>query len=300
MKLNVLLTGSNGFLGKHIALELDTQFNIFTLSRTNSKINCDLIDNQPKLPLIDIVIHSAGLAHNIPKSRADESSFFKTNVNGTANLLSALNVLSVKPKSFIFISSVSVYGLFNGQNINEEYPLLAKDPYGKSKIEAEKLVTEWCIKNDVVCTILRLPLIVGSNPPGNLGKMINGIKNGFYFNIAGGKANKSMVLASDVSKYILKASEKGGIYNLTDGYHPNFYELSYSIANLIGKNNLLNIPYLVSKTLALIGDRLGKFFPFNSFMLSKITSTLTFDDTKARLAFGWNPNSVLKFYKNNE
>ena len=33
----------------------------------------------------------------------------------------------------------------------------------------------------IVCTILRLPLIVGSNPPGNLGKMINGIKNGFYF-----------------------------------------------------------------------------------------------------------------------
>ena len=41
------------------------------------------------------------------------------------------------PKKFVFVSSVSVYGLDAGANINEEYPLLAKDAYGKSKIEAE-------------------------------------------------------------------------------------------------------------------------------------------------------------------
>ena len=38
-----------------------------------------------------------------------------------------------------------------GKNINENFPLLANDPYGKSKIEAEKLVSEWCNKQNVIC-----------------------------------------------------------------------------------------------------------------------------------------------------
>ncbi len=41
---------------------------------------------------------------------------------------------------------------------------------------------------------------------------------------------------------------------------------------------------------------MGNFFPINSNKLFKITSTLTFDDRKARNNFGWNPNSVLNFF----
>jgi UDP-glucose 4-epimerase len=39
-----------------------------------------------------------------------------------------LDELADKPKKFIFIISVAVYGLNNGININEKYPLLANDP----------------------------------------------------------------------------------------------------------------------------------------------------------------------------
>lgn len=45
-------------------------------------------------------------------------------------------------------------------------------------------------QHNVVCTILRLPLLVGTNPPGNLGAMIKGIARGYYFNIGGGKSKK--------------------------------------------------------------------------------------------------------------
>ena len=66
---------------------------------------------------------------------------------------------------------------------SENSDLLAKDPYGRSKIEAEAMIIEWAQKHAVKFLILRLPLIAGINPPGNLGSMINGIKKGFYFNI---------------------------------------------------------------------------------------------------------------------
>ena len=159
---------------------------------------------------------------------------------------------------------------------------------------------KWCTENNVTCTILRLPLVVGLNPPGNLGAMIKGIRKGYYFNIARGSTKKSMVLASDVAKYLLKASEIGGIFNLTDGYHPSFFELSENISRQLGKSRLKNLPFWLAKVLARTGDLFADKSPFNSDRLSKITSNLTFDDSKARKAFGWNPTSVLKGFKINE
>ena len=198
---------------------------------------------------------------------------------------------------FVFISSVSVYGIIEGVNIKEESPLLAEDAYGKSKIDAEAIVQQWCDSHNVICTILRLPLVVGENPPGNLGAMIRGIKKGYYFNIAGGNAKKSMVLASDIAKFILKAAEVGGTYNLTDGIHPTFNELSNNISRQFSKSFVPNMPLFIANVLAKIGDILGNTFPINSNKLSKITSTLTFDDSKARAAFGWNPTPVLESFK---
>jgi nucleoside-diphosphate-sugar epimerase len=149
----------------------------------------------------------------------------------------------------------------------------------------------------VICTILRLPLVVGENPPGNLGAMIRGIKKGYYFNIGGGNAQKSMVLATDVAKFILAAAETGGTYNLTDGYHPTFKELSKSISKTFGKFFVPNLPKVIAQLLAKLGDLSGNKFPINSDKFSKITSSLTFDDTKARIAFGWNPLPVVDFFK---
>ena len=222
--------------------------------------------------------------------------FHNVNVVGTNNLLKAL-IKNQLPKQFIYISSVSVYGLIEGENISESYPLLAEDPYGKSKIEAEVNVKKWCDNNNVICTILRLPLVVGENAPGNLYAMIRGIKKGYYFNISGGNAKKSMVLASDIAKFILKAGENGGIYNLTDGIHPTFNELSKRISQKLEKSFVPNLPLLIAFFLALVGDIIGCSFPINSNKLSKIISTLTFDDSNARLAFGWEPTPVLEGIK---
>ncbi len=294
----ILLTGSTGFLGKYLINNLPAKI-IKTLNRSDSDYDVDLSLNTPCFKdNFETVIHNAGKAHIIPRSKEDIAAFYDVNLLGTKNLLIGLS--KSPPKRFVFISSVSVYGMIIGQNINESRPLLAKDPYGKSKIEAEVVVKKWCNENNVICTILRLPLVVGFNPPGNLGSMIKGIKKGYYFDIAGGNAKKSMVLASDIAKFILSASEVGGIYNLTDGCHPNFNELSHLISKQLGRRFVPNIPLFVAKFLAFIGDNLGPEFPINSNKLNKITSSLTFDDSKARKAFAWNPTPVLKGFKINE
>lgn len=295
--MNCLLTGSNGFLGRVLESLSSNYTVIHTLSKSSGEYNVNL---ETQIPIFnqqfDIVIHAAGKAHSFPRSIKDRDAFFSVNVQGTKNLLKGLENYKL-PKSFVFISSVAVYGLSEGYLINEQSELNAIDPYGKSKVQAERLVLQWCTENNVTCSILRLPLVVGLNPPGNLGAMIKGIQKGYYFNIAGGSAKKSMVLASDVAKYLLKASEIGGIFNLTDGYNPSFFELSENISRQLGKNRPKNLPLWLAKVSARIGDLFGAKAPLNSDKLCKINSDLTFDDAKAREAFGWDPTPVLEGFK---
>jgi nucleoside-diphosphate-sugar epimerase len=296
-KLNIL-TGASGYLGKAILRYSNIEF--VTLGRSRHlDIQIDLSKEVPIINNVDLVVHAAGLAHVFSQGNKVENLFYEVNLDGTKNLLSSFSDNNL-PLKFVFISSVSVYGLTSGKLISEDAPLLALDSYGKSKIEAENLIKNWCEKNNVICTILRLPLVVASSPPGNLGAMIQGIKNGFYFNISGGEARKSMVLASDVANFLFKAANVGGTYNLTDGYHPNFKELSHHIAKQTGNRYILNMPMGLARILAFIGDKIITKFPLNSNKLLKISSTLTFDDSKARQIFGWNPTSVLKGFNINE
>lgn len=293
----VLLTGSTGFLGKCINNYLSQSNKIITISRSNADINTDLSKETKRLPDVDLVVHCAGKAHYVPKTEIDNQEFFEVNVKGTENLLKSLELCSSLPQYFVFISSVSVYGREEGVEITEEHPLLAKDPYGISKIKAEKLVEKWCHDNNVKCTILRLPLIVGKNPPGNLGAMIKAIELGYYFNVDGGKAKKSMVLAYDVAKCIPLFAAVGGIYNLTDGTNPSFNQLSLAISN--NEKKYFNLPLFIALFFGKIGDLLGDKIPINSLKIKKITSDLTFDDSKARELLNWNPESVLQYLKNN-
>lgn len=295
--LLILLTGASGFLGKTILEYLSLQqIKILTVGRQSSNhFLCDLSLEIPAFSQsFDLVIHAAGKAHSIPKSDAEKKQFFDVNVKGVQNLLSGLE-LAGAPKQFVFISSIAVYGLEYGINISETESLSAKDPYGLGKIQAEQIVIDWCKKNNVICTILRLPLLVGKNPPGNLGFMSKAIQKGYYFNIGGGNAKKSMVLSIDVARFILIISSIGGIYNLTDGENPSFKQLSTAIA----KMEVPNLPFKIAKVLGLIGDIIGNISPINSSKIKKITSDLTFNDAKAR-EFGWTSRSVIEYLINND
>lgn len=292
--MKILITGTTGFFGQEIVKQFNSDI-VYCLNRHQGDFQNDLAKSTPSFnQTFDLVIHNAGLAHFVPKNENNNSLFFDVNVEGTKNLLKGLENAGI-PKKFIFISSVSVYGLTIGKNINENYSLSANDPYGLSKIKAEEIIGEWCKKNNVLLTILRLPLLVGKNPPGNLGSMIKGIQKGYYFNIDGGKAKKSMVLTEDVAHFIPVIANYGGVFNLTDGYHPSFFEISSAIS----KKNVLNIPLFLAKFFAFFGNLIGDKAPINSRKLKKIVNDLTFDDTEAR-KYGWNPKLVLNYLESNE
>lgn len=291
----MLITGGSGFLGTCLKEFFKKEgFQTLSLGRNEkSEIQSDISREVPVFPQINFVIHASGKAHVVPRTKEEEQDFFDVNVQGTRNICLGLENSGVVPKQFIFISSVSVYGLDEGEHIDESFPLLGTSPYAKSKIHAENFLIGWAKANNVTLTILRLPLIVGPSPPGNLGAMIDGIKSGKYASIGNANAKKSMIWIEDIPRFILEVKETGGVYNLTDEYHPTFDELESRISEKLGKPKPLKIPLAIAKILALTGNLIGKRFPINSEKLKKITSTLTFRSKNTAKIAQWNPTKVL-------
>ena len=288
-----MVTGASGFLGSYFMDSLMTEGEVISLGRGNiNQISCDLSLEIPDLPEVDMVIHSAGMAHVVPRSEAERDSFFSVNVQGTKNLLEGLVSNSSLPKSLVLISTMAVYGKEAGEKINEQAPLDGDTPYSKSKIEAEKLVVDWGKKKGVDIVVLRLPLVIGSkDPKGNFATMLSGIRRGFYFRPGKGQARRSMVLASDVAELTGRLWGVSGIFNLTDGKHPSFVELDTALVKVFGKR-IKQIPESFLRTLAKVGDFVP-LFPMNTLKMSKMTSSLTFDDTKAKSELNWSPKSVI-------
>lgn len=293
-KDKIFLTGATGFLGTVLLRELalcnwDGDFQAYISPRIDITKPFCFSNNT----VINHVIHCAGKAHSVPKTEAEKQEFYNVNFNGTKNLCLALEGLGQLPKSFTFISTVAVYGVEEGTNIGESHPLNGGTPYSDSKILAERWLMDWARNHSVTLGILRLPLIVGPDPRGNLRTLLLGIRSGKYLSIGNAGARKSMVWAEDVARIIPAVAEKGGIYNVTDGVHPTFRELETAIASALNKRRPISVPYAVAKSLAMVGDMLGSRFPINSNKLKKITSTLTFDDSKARDELGWTATPIL-------
>jgi nucleoside-diphosphate-sugar epimerase len=299
--IKLLFTGASGFLGSNLKPLLESEFEVKTLGLT--EIDDYKVNIANSIPEIDtqfeVVLHAAGKAHMVPESDEEKKLFFDINYQGTVNLCKALEI-SGAPKAFVFISTVAVYGLEKGNNITEDFPLNGKDPYALSKIRAEKFLIDWCSQKRVKLSIIRPSLIAGPNPPGNLGAMIKGIKTGAYLSIAGGKARKSVLMVEDIARLIPALIDKGGIYNVCDDSHPTFRELELLIAKQLGKKPPISIPLWIAKSIAIIGDLLGKRAPINSHKLSKIIESLTFSNEKAKRELGWQPMNVLENFKHDK
>lgn len=294
----LLFTGGTGFLGKNVMPILAKQYEVTTCGISpDDMIKANLAKEVPSLTeKYDVILHACGKSHVVPKTEAEKQAFYDVNYQGTVHLCAALEKVGA-PKALIFISTVAVYGCEYGDLVTEEHPLEGTSPYAESKIMAEKYLTEWCAKNGVKLGVLRPSLLAGKNAPGNLGAMVDGIKKGFYMNIAGGKVVKSILMAEDIARLVPLVAEKGGVYNVCDTRQPSFGEISMSVANQFGKGRPWDIPYWMAWCMAKVGDLLGSKAPINTYKLEKMTKSLTFSNEKARRELSWEPMDVLENYK---
>lgn len=294
----LLFTGASGFLGYNILSLLKEMYDVDTVGLTDDDdIKINIANDIPQLNShYDIVLHAAGKAHTVPRTKEEEQVFYDVNLRGTIHLCKALEQVGI-PKSLVFISTVAVYGCECGELIDESHPLNGSSPYADSKKQAEEYLLNWSKEKNVNLVILRPSLLAGHKAPGNLGAMVDGIKKGFYLNIGGGKVKKSILMAEDIARLLPLVEDKTGVYNVCDSYQPTFGELSVSVAKQLGRRRPLNIPYWMAWCMAKLGDILGSKAPINTYKLKKMTESLTFCNDKARRELGWEPLDVLTSYK---
>lgn len=302
---HLVLSGASGFLGGYFLAEAHRcACSVTTVGRRavagGEHVHCDLATATPdfvSLPAATLAVHNAGLAHRVPKTEAEKAAFFAVNQVGTERFLAALTPHVDRLVGFVFISTVAVYGLQQGENINESAATAAQDPYGAAKIAAEQAVLTWGRDHRVPVWCLRLPLIAGADPPGNLGAMIRAIRAGYYCRIGNGGGRRSWVWADDVVRLAFQLKGDGGVYNLTDGVHPSFLQIEQQLRRLFAKPRGLVLPRWLAGLMAWSGDVFdwlpGVRAPFNSARLQKMEAHLIFDDSKARRELDWLPRPVL-------
>lgn len=162
--MRVLVTGLNSYAGTQFAkriTELNKGWNIDFISvRDNTW-------KQKDFSPYGAVYHVAGIVHK-KETPENKDLYFKVNRDLTYQL--ALKAKSEGVTSFVFLSTMAVYGLIGkiGEDtiISKETEPAPTSNYGESKLEAEELLNELQASYFNV-SILRIPMIYGPNCPGN-------------------------------------------------------------------------------------------------------------------------------------
>jgi nucleoside-diphosphate-sugar epimerase len=168
-ELKVLITGVNGFLGKHLARYLkEKNFDLVGLDITRGAdlvgdvSDSEYVFNRLAKENFDAIIHLAALA-DIKRTTADPYSTYKVNDFGTLNLLELASRKNVV--RFLYASSANVYGVPVDRPATEMTPFNPRLPYDYSKVLAEMLVRSYEIHKKLNVSITRSWLLFGEGEP---------------------------------------------------------------------------------------------------------------------------------------
>ena len=134
MKKKCGITGGTGNLGRHIIRSNKFVFNKFRGDITKRKE----VDNWIKYNKFDLIIHLAAI---VPTKKVSKNLRYSkmVNVNGTVNLVKAINKYIKKSVWFFYASTSHVYS-YSDYKINENSHTKPISDYGKTKLNAEKFI----------------------------------------------------------------------------------------------------------------------------------------------------------------
>jgi NAD dependent epimerase/dehydratase len=171
----VLVTGSDGFIGSHLVerlLEENCQVKAFVYY--NSFNSWGWLDSLPEDKLenieifagdirdsngvetamkgCEIVFHLAALIA-IPFSYHSPDSYVDTNIKGTLNVLQSARKLDIE--KVLITSTSEVYGTAKYVPIDEQHPFQGQSPYSATKIGADRLAESFYLSFDLPVAIVR-------------------------------------------------------------------------------------------------------------------------------------------------
>lgn len=226
--MKVAVTGASGFVGRNFLSRLvkgDFEIKVFRGDLLTGKGVDKFLEGSK------ILIHLAGQV--LP----GKTSMEEGNVMTTENLVSRVKGTTVN--KIIFSSSVAVYGDSNGKVFKETDKCTPNTEYGRSKLAAEKIISNWSKETGGKSVIFRFFSIYGQgNRKGVVFNLCNDfIKKGKITVFGDGRQRRDLVYVDDVAN-LLELSVIGdpdGIYNVGSGENYSILDLISILEEISGK-----------------------------------------------------------------
>ena len=292
--MNILITGSSGYLAKFFINKfLKDSHNVMTISTKNSLKNSKAINvneltseysrNAIKNFAPSHLIHFAGLAHKINGANNIDDYLF-------SNLYFSKYIACIaeffKIKQLIYISSIAVFEkeINNNLEINHKIRPFCKSPYGLSKLKTEYFLEEFTSNKELKFTIIRPPLVIGPNPPGNLRILLKAIKNNLPLPYDLLIKPKKFIAIDNLSSFIFWTLDNELAFNKTFNICD---DNSYSVLEIVSKISEiqnLKLRYLPFNHLLL---KILSNIPFLKILYKKLERELIIDDSYSKKTLKW-------------
>lgn len=240
--MKALVTGGAGFIGSHLVdalllmghevVVLDNfstgrPENLEHVKNRVRVIQCDLGipgDWYDTLEGVDWVFHLAALADIVPSIQYPEA-YFRSNVDGTFNVLQACNKYEVK--RFIYAASSSCYGIPDSYPTTESADIRPQYPYALTKRIGEELVMHWAQVYKMPAISLRFFNVFGprSRTSGTYGAVFGvflaqKLANQPFTVVGDGNQTRDFTFVTDIVSALIataKSDKHGVIYNVGSG-----------------------------------------------------------------------------------
>lgn len=258
----ILITGGAGFIGSHLVdtlLEKGNKIivldNFSTGRSQNLKhvadkiqlVECDISRQgewQNKFKGIDKVFHLAALADIVPSIENPES-YYKSNVNGTFNVLEACRKHNVK--KIVYSASSSCYGIPDEYPTKETAEIRPQYPYALTKNMGEQLIMHWCQLYEIPAVSLRFFNVYGprSRTSGTYGAVFGvflaqKLAGKPYTVVGDGKQTRDFTFVSDIVAAIILAAESDTSGEIINIGSDNTYSVN-RLVDLLG-GDVVHIP----------------------------------------------------------
>ncbi|MBS3917433.1 MAG: NAD-dependent epimerase/dehydratase family protein [Deltaproteobacteria bacterium] len=311
--LTALVTGGSGFIGGRLAERLATEEGVCVRAMVRNLkkaeqlrkfpleiVQADLLDLDSLRDAVngcDLVFHCAALV----RETGDRNAFFRTNVEGTENILKASSEAGVK--KFIHFSSVAVYGMNPPERTDET---TASQPCGNlycdTKIAAEKAVWAAHQEGRLPAVVIQPANVYGPHSNPWTIRPIKLINSGQMILINGGTGLCNYVYIDNLIDATLVATKRdpsvGQAYLVSDGNVVMWKEFFGCYARMAGKPNLRSVPEWLGRTIAL-GMEIGSKFSSKPPKISReairyLTRQSRFSIEKAKRELGYQPRFSLE------
>lgn len=276
----VIITGGSGFVGSNLRPYLESKGYLVTAISLRDPGGIERIRGKASA-----IIHLAGLAHDLRNALCPED-YYRINTELTGRVFEAF--VSSDIQRFIYFSSVkAVADSLGNEVLNEERTPAPGTPYGKSKLEAERLLLS---RNtgDRPMYIVRPAMIHGPGNKGNLNLLYRLVASGLPYPL-GAFENLRSFLSVENLNFIIGEFCAGqvpqGVYNLADSECLSTLEVVEIIRKVIGNRSpIWRIHPGLIRLIAKLGGKLR--LPFNEEKLYKLTESYRVSNRKVVHSLG--------------